>query len=520
VPGAPINLGPFTGGMDNWTDQASISDKQLFLIENGEVDTDGSIVSRPAFVFEETVTPHTGVLQPLGYYVRSDGITFLVVATATNTQIYQLNTKAWTVIWSSPAAYFVQYDNKIVMCSETVAGGYWEAGTFTAMATMPLATQIVFYQERFWLFGPKGTANATTIWFSDLNVITPASSIYNFQTGTNFFTVSKGDGQWVTALVADTNALLIFRSNSTYQFTYPNAPGSGTLRPLSKTIGADNKWSIGAYEVYYLVISQGYLYQFINYKHYPLNTKRITFQRGSLAGALLADIRLSIYGRRCILWFYGSIYVYNLITTSWSVWVSAAASPAHFFTIPPTSTSGASRTAIVVTGETDAAKQRLWRIADDPIATGSLSESFALHVTTKSYDFSRAANDKRMTWWALEVQSATGARGVMSPVVIPIAGVTWNQMNSLVWPNTAGGVPAIQTWNNPMISQPTFSDTVGFPTAAPQRQTIKFAGAGRFVRVFADVYVTLDGTSKTSPAKIFSIVPYLKNKVTVSQKVS
>jgi hypothetical protein len=51
VPGAPINLGPFTGGMDNWTDQASISDKQLFLIENGEVDTDGSIVSRPAFVF-------------------------------------------------------------------------------------------------------------------------------------------------------------------------------------------------------------------------------------------------------------------------------------------------------------------------------------------------------------------------------------------------------------------------------------------------------------------------------------
>jgi hypothetical protein len=125
-----------------------------------------------------------------------------------------------------------------------------------------------------------------------------------------------------------------------------------------------------------------------------------------------------------------------------------------------------------------------------------------------------------MTWWALEVQSATGAQGVMSPVVIPITGVTWNQMNALVWPNTAGGVPAIQTWNNPMISQPTFNDTVAFPTAAPQRQTIKFAGAGRFIRVFADVYVSLDGTAKTSPAKVFSIVPYLKTKVTVSQKVS
>jgi hypothetical protein len=520
MPGAATPLGPFTGGMDNWTDQASIGDKELFLIENGEVDTDGSIVSRPAFVFEETVSPHTGTLQPLGYYVRADGVTFLVVATAIDTQIYQLDTKTWTTIWSQPASHFTQYDNKIVMCSETVAGGYWESGTFTPMPTMPFASQIVFYQERFWLFGPKGSANATTIWFSNLTVISPPSSIYDFTTSTNFFTVSKGDGQWITALVADTNALLIFRSGSTYQFTYPNAPSSGTLRPLSKTIGAENKWSVGFYESYYLIVSQGYLYQFINYKYYPLNTKKITFRRGSLPGALLADIRLSIYGRRCVLWFYGAVYVYNLITTSWSTWVSDASSPAHFFTIPPTSTSGATRSAIVVTGEDIAAKKRLWRISDDPIATGTLFENFTLHVTTKAYDFERAANDKRMTWWALEVQSASGAEGIMHPVVIPIGGVTWNQMNALYWPNTAGGVPAIQTWNNPMIPQPAFDEVVAFPTAAPQRETIKFAGVGRFIRVYADIFINLNGTTKTSPAKIFSIIPYLKVKATVAQKVS
>lgn len=515
MPGSPTPLGPFKGGMDNWSGQSTIADHELFLIENGEIDTDGSIVSRPAIVIEETVTPHTGTLQPLGYYVRSDSQVFLVVATGVDTQIYQLSTKTWTTIWTSPASAFAQYDNKIVMCSPIVAGAYWEAGTLTPVPTMPQAQQIVFYQERFWLFGVKGTANATTLWFSNLNVISPPSSIYTFDTANNFITISKGDGQWITALVADTNALIIFRSGSTYQFTYPNAPSSGTLRPLSKTIGAENQWAVIFYENYYLVVSQGYLYQFINYRYYPLNTKKIVFRRGALVGTLLADIRLSIFGRRAILWFYGSVYVYNLVTASWSTWTSPTTSAAHFFTIPPTSTSGAARTAIAITGEDIVSKKRLWRVADDPIATGGLSESFSLHIITKAYELNKSANVKRMMWWALEVLSAKGAQGIVYPVTIPIQGVTWNQMAATTWNVINSG-----TWNNPLIPAPAYSDNVVFPTAAPQQQTIKVTAAIRFIRAIFEVFIPLDGTTNTSPARIYSIVPYLKIKADVSQKVS
>lgn len=513
----PVELGPFRGGMDNWAGQATIADNELFLLENGEIDTDGSIISRPAFVFEETTFPHTGTLNPLGYYVRADGETFLVVATAADTQIYQLDTKTWTTIWSTPAASFTQYDNKIVMCSTTVAGAYWDGtlATLTAVPTMPAAQQIVLYQSRFWLFGVKGSTNATTLWFSNLNVISPPSSIYTFDTTNNFITIARGDGQWITCLVADTNALIIFRSSSTYQFTYPSAPSTGTVRVLSNTIGADNQWAVVFYQSYYYVQSQGYLYQFINYRFYPLNTKKIKFVRGSLVGALIYDIRLSIYGNRVILWYYGSVYLYNTVTTSWSVWTSPTTSAAMFFTVPTTSASGASRSAIAVSGETNAGKQRLWRISDDPIATGGSNETFSLHVITKLYDLSKPVEFKRMTHWAVEVLSASGVDGIAHPVSIGQGGTTWNAMAASTWNTLTMG-----TWNNPLLVVVAYEDNTAYPTSAPQQETIKLTAAIRFIRVFFELSITVDGTSLTSPTRILAIIAFLLEDAQLAQKVS
>ena len=509
------SLGPFTGGMNNAAGQASILDRELYLIENGFVDTDGTIKSRPAIVYEETVSPHTGTLTALGYYVRNDGEVFLVVATAVDTQVYQLSTKTWTSIWSTPAASFTQYDDKIVMCSTTVAGGYWEAGTFTAIPTMPLAVQIVFYQERFWLFGVKGTANATTLWFSDLNVISPPSSIYNFDTVNNFITVSRGDGQWITGLLADTNALIIFRSGSTYQFSYPSAPASGTLRVLSKTIGAENQWAFVAYESYFLVLSQGFLYQFINYRFYPLNTKKITFATLALPMGQLIDMRVSIFGSKVLVWYFGSTYVYNLVTASWAMWPSPASNVAHYFTIPPTSTSGAARTALAVTGENDPAKMRLWRMSDTPLATGGLTETYTMRVVTKIYDFAEPAAFKRLFWWAAEVFSATGIDALTHPVIISAGGVTWDQMATTTW-----DVLALGSWDDPLIIPPLYDDNTTFPVDFPIEETIRVIAATPFVRIFFEVKINLDGTATTTPARLINIVPYLANKENVSQKVS
>lgn len=508
----PVEIGPFLGGWNNRDEIATIADDELSIIENFEIASDGTLVSRPAIVAEETSSPYSDDMTPLGYYVRDDGETFLVVATDTNTRIYQLSTKTWTTIWGSVASGFVQYDNKIVLISEATAGGHWEGGTFTSTPTMPLGAGIVFYQGRFWAWGAEGTANSTTVWFSNLTVISPPSSIFDWTPASDFFTVSAGDGEWITALVADPNALLIFRSGSTYQFTFPTSPIQGTLRALTTTTGADNKWAVAPYENYYIVFNADTLYQFINYRYYPLNVKKIKFERASLANPELYDVRISIFGRRVLVWYSGALYSYNLITTSWSRWISTVSSAGHFASVPPTSLTTEVAVALAVTGEDALSKKILWRIEDRVLGTGA-GEVMQCRIRTKAYAFGEASRYKRNFFWAVRIRSASGAEGVLNPVAIPIEGTTWNDMQSFNW-NDLG------TWNNPLIIPVEYVDDVDFPTLAPVISTVKMVARLHFLLMYLDVIMECDGTAATSPTRIYAVTPYLSMSADVSKKVS
>lgn len=513
MPGQAVDLGPFLGGWNNRAELSTIADDELSLLDNFEVDTDGTLKSRPAIVAEESVTPFSDDMTMLGFYVRDDNETFLVVATATDTRIYQLSTKAWTTIWASVASGFVQYDNKIVLISAAAAGGYWEAGSFTATPTMPQGDGIVFYQGRFWAWGVRGGANATTVWFSNLTVISPASSIFDWDTATDFFTVSPGDGQWITKLVADRNMLLIFRNGSTYQFTFPTAPIAGTLRMISPTIGVDNTHALVPYEGFYFAFSAGTLYQFINYQFYALSAKKIIFERASLANPLTANVRVSIFGRRVIVWFYGATYVYNIVTTTWSSWTSETSRAAHFMAVPQTSLTTETAVALATTGEDDAGKQQLWRIEDDVLGTGD-GEPITCRMRTKAYGFGQNATHKRLYFWTVSIASASGLEATLNPVSIPISGTTWNDMNLVNW-NDLG------TWNNPLIQAVEYSDDVDFPTAAPVQATVKLIARGiRFLLMYAEIVMQCDGTSATSPSRIYAISPVIGMKADVAKKVS
>lgn len=510
--GQPVEIGPFLGGWNNRDELATIADDELSIVENFEIASDGTLVSRPAIVAEETGTPYSDDMTPLGYYVRNDGETFLVVATDTNTRIYQLSTKAWTTIWANPASGFVQYDNKIVLISTAAAGGYWEAGVFTSTPTMPRGEGIVFYQGRFWAWGAQGGANSTTVWFSNLTVISPPSSIFDWTTASDFFTVSAGDGQWITALVADPNALLIFRSASTYQFTFPTSPIQGTLRVLSSTTGADNKWAVAPYENYYIVFNAETVYQFINYRYYPLNTKKIRFERASLSNPVLYDVRVSIFGRRALIWYGGALYVYNLVTTTWSSWSSPASRAGHFMSVPPTSLVTEAAVALAVTGENDNAKKILWRIEDRVLGTGT-GELMSCRIRTKAYAFGESSRYKRNFFWAIRIRSSRGVEGILNPVAIPIEGTTWNEMENFNW-NDFG------TWNNPLVLPVEYVDDVTFPTAAPVMSTVKMVARLHFLLMYLDVIMECDGTSETSPTRIYAITPYLSMSADLSKKVS
>lgn len=514
MPGKPIHLGPFKNGLiaTNDSDPTTIPDFSLSRCVNFDFGQDGALASRPAIVTEAAPPIANTQIFPLGYYVRSDGATFLVAASGTQTWIYDLTAKTWTSIWTTAAASFVQYDNKIVLCAESGAGGYWESGAFTATPTMPAGSQIVFYQERFWIFGPKGTSSATTVFFSKLNVISPASSIFDWAPTADFFTVSKGDGQWITALQADPNALLIFRSSSTWVFTFPSAPANGTLRQIDTKIGTDNKYTVAYAGGQYYVQSQGFLYQFINQRFYPLNVKRLEFVPGAVtAGGTQFDLRLSVFGDRIILFYRGALWVYSTVTNTWSEW-DTTTDAAHFLTIPPSSLTGDSRVALAVTGSNANGQQKLLRIAEDPIASGA-GEQITAWIRTKATAVDDASRFKRLFYWTVEALTATGVKGGAVPVTVISSFTTWNDMEGFNQDNFG-------TWDNPLIVIPTITDTVPFPANAPVHTITKLIRSMKITRIYFEAYMQFDGTTKTVPAKIYDVVAYFKESAGIREKVS
>jgi len=515
----PIQFGPFKSGMVNTTDIAAIPDDALYECTNFDFDIDGSLVSRPPIVpFAAPPTGHEDDdSQPHGYYVRDDGVTSLVVTVGDATFLLGVASKVWTQIWDKPASGFVQYNNKVVLISEVAAGGYWEAGTFTATPTMPLGSQIVFYQERLWAYGQKGTALSTTVWFSKLTVISPPSTIWDWAPSDDFFLVGPGDGQWITNIVADSNALLIFRNLSTWQFTYPTSPLQGTLRQLNPTVGAENKHSVVRYESYYFVLNQGYLYQFINYQYYPLNMKKVNLERTTLSNGLAADYRVSLFGTKVIVWYLGSTFVYNIITGTWSRWVSIQTRGAQFFMMPPDPTQGDARVALAVSGEND--RFGVFRIQEDPLALPP-GEEMDCFVQTKAYALEQSSRHKRLTLWMAEITSANGATGYLSPSGLPIDGVDWDSMADPTLAPDGWDTLAQGTWDNPLILSTNIVDPVPFPAQGPFRQVIKFVRDIRFIRTYFEVRIPNDGTVRTGPVRIYSITPYLRIAAGTSKKVS
>jgi hypothetical protein len=520
-------LGPFTEGLVQLLEPSAISDAALSEIINFEQELDGSLKNRPAIV-SDSALPDAGADNTLlgpDYYTDTSGNTFAVVTVGTTTRLYNIVTKVWTQIWAHKASGWVQYDNKVVLISETVVGGYWEAGVFTATPTMPLGSDIVFFKERFWAFGVRGTANATTVWFSNLTAAgPPATTIYTWS-ALDYFTVSQGDGEWVTGIIAGVNSLYIFRNASAWKFSYNSTPlASGTLSNLSTTVGADNKWSFSRYENYYVVLSNGTLYEMINEYFYPLNELKVNFQRSAYVASRSIETCLSIFGDRAIVWYYGAIYVFNMKLRGWTRWLTTTTNAARFLQIPQTALQRGEPAALAVTGGTVTAQKVLYRIKEGTVSGNG--EEMSCMIRTKAYDFGISAL-KRLFYYDAEVRTSRGVDSFVFPITLPAEdpGVTWNQMTLAYWPTNSpdiGDLLQLQTWNSPLSagSITSFEDSVDFPTTNPLQLLIKFIRGGFARRFYFEFYISTNGNGSTSPVRIYTITVYVGEKAYAAAKVS
>ena len=519
-------LGPFTG-LNQILEPSAIEDDQLSEIVNFEQEQDGSLRNRPAIIEDSVFDPAESDAQLLGpdFYTDNFGNTFAVFAVGDSTKLYNVATKTWTDVWDHAASGWVQYDNKVVVISETERGGYWESGVFTDTPQMPLGSDIVFFKERLWTFGVKGTDDATTVWFSNLTAAgPPATTIWDW-TSTDFFTVAKGDGEWITGIIASTSVLYIFRNSSTWRFGYNSTPLlGGTLSNVSTNVGSDNKWAFSRYENYFITLSNGVLYEMINEYFYPLNDKKVNFQRSAFINTRTIDTSLSIFEDRAIVWYFGALYAFDMKLRGWARWSSPTTNAGRFLQIPQTSLGLGEPAALAVTGGDDDSQKVVWRISEGIISSG---EEMTCMIRTKAYDWGTSTL-KRLFYYDGEFRTANGVTSYAFPITLQDTNVatTWNQMDAgAYWPTTdpAGdSLQQLQTWNAPMseTSLLQFSDEVDFPTNAPVQILTKFIKGGFARRFYFEFYVDCDGTPATSPARIYSINVYVAEKAYSSKKVS
>jgi len=232
MPGAPIQVGPFIGGLNTFSDPTSIADNELTVCENFELDLDGSLKSRPPIEDLGVDFPldATGNINILGYYYTASGTSYLLASDGKNSTYY-FDGNTWTLITSTfSGAAMVQYDDQAWITASVgslTPGGYWDpSGGFVADNNMPLGESIVTFKGAFCgISEGKDSTNQGTRLYRSRTLADPSL----WQATNDFVDIGTGDGQNIVQLSVYFNTLLIFRVNSIYGLQYTSDPAAAVV---------------------------------------------------------------------------------------------------------------------------------------------------------------------------------------------------------------------------------------------------------------------------------------------------
>ena len=500
-----ITVKTFSGGLNNVSDITTIDDEELHRLINFELDANGSLVSRPPITGLAGAPVTDEPIDILGFYTDTSEVSYAVVACDGDTYLYNLDTNSYTsAIASFAATGAAQWGGNLYLCSDTVAGGYWNGSIFTSLSTgpnpMPKGEQIVLYKARFFMISQEPGQERGRIHFSNITTLGPGATSINDWEPDNYFDVSKGDGQFITKIVSAANEIFIFRTKSTYYFKYQSAPIDGTLDLLDNTVGADNKYSVGEYEFSYLVLNNGRLYRFVSYQFYPLNDiSRLGFVQTKTNAVLSIKSALTVFGRRAVVWFGGGTYALDLETGAWSEWSSPGTEFAWGLLKPRKQDALTPDTVIGVTGVNTANKQKMYQLVDAYLS-GNTEEIECL-AETKAFDFDIPDLWKRLFYWSADVYTARDVYGVVSPIQFTSLVISWDDLENFTFDQLELG-----TWDFPIVKNPEVQTQVVYPSPLPYRVNVTFQRDMRFRRASFEVRLSTDGTTATGPVRIIAFV--------------
>jgi hypothetical protein len=525
-----LSLNNFSGGLNNVNDLSTMADNELAILDNLEVDSNGSLAARPPIVKIGSTPVNGAKVDILGFYTLN-GTTYIICAVGSSgTYRYDPAANTWLLITSIVGSGCAQYQDKLFICSLTTSGGFYNGTTFTvlnaayyaangAYKKMPMGSQIILYKERFFMISAESTMQPNgRILYSNINDLTNGTEIYDWDVWSggppelpaeNYFNVSAGDGQTITALVSGADEIFIFRSRSTYYFKYSNdIYVDSYLQQIDANIGADNRHCVVKYEFSYLVLSNGKFYRFVSYLFYPLNEQaKLELRPDTLSGIDITS-SVSVFGRRAVIWYGAKIYTVDLEGGTWSTWSSVHA-PAYFKLAPRSSGDLSGDIAYGVTGITGGV-YGIYRVRES--LNGVDSETMTHTMQTKAHDFGQAASWKRMYYWTADVYTSNNVTGVATPIQFISSSPSWDSMAQVTWDELDAN-----TWDIPTEPGSDVTTVVQYTSATAYRVNVTFQKGMRFRRCAFKVMTTSDGTTGEGPVRISAVTVHAALKQSLPQ---
>jgi hypothetical protein len=506
----PITVN-FKGGLNTYSDQTAVADTQVVEALNVDQDLDGSLRSRPPF--ENLSHPldlgTSGTARLLGWYYYA-GISYLIASDGlSSTWRYNSTTAAWTLISNTfSATAMIQFDDKAWLPAPYGAanpGGRWDpVGGYVAEPNMPKGATIAAYKERLFVARGRGNPDGAKIYYSNVFgsatfwPVTPAEQ-----------RIGSGDGQDIVYLTVYYSSLLIFRSESIWNWTYASSPGAGTISLVVPGVGLEQPDTVAAYEntLYFMYDSKAYA--FINNRAEHINPQ-VPFVSDDPASASIAGA-VSTYNKRVIFTYYDTLYIFNLLTSTWTRWRSTAYGPIGQImqsTFDLIEVGYALTSAAIPNGA--GRQQKLLRITD---RVTSAKETMVCIIQTKNFSFQVPSNFKIMHRWGMDARFNGEVVGSAVPVVYTAA-TTWDKVGTKdwdelgLWDNLLGGDQLVEI------------TTIDEELSGPSRRYVKMRKRFRFRQAYFRIEFHTDGDLLTAPAQLFSILAYVDTRQGAVKAVS
>ena len=510
-----VAIGPFTGGLNTFSDPTAVPDNALVECLNMDLDLDGSLVSRPPIVDRGVDFPlgAVGNINILGYYTSPTGSPFLL-ASDSDTKTYYFDGTTWVLITDTFAASaMVQFDNKAWMTApvgSTNPGGYWTpTGGFVAQANMPKGSVIQSFKARLWVAaGENSVANGTRLYFSKAVVEMPDI----WAASPDFIDIGVGDGQNIVSVLVYYDSLLIFRTNSIYRYAYSSDPAAGDASLTVPGIGLATRHSVVAYENYVYFMYEDAAYEFLNGRANEINVA-VPFKATSFSGIYLPKA-VSIFNDRVIYSYYDTMYVFSLRTRTWSRWRSTVHGGIGKFYENPAASDDAPTAICHSNTIVPAGSGRTSATLHITDAITLESEAFECVAQTKNFNYDAPSVYKRLMWWGVDAIFKTRVDALAYPISFSQS-VSWGQLKDTTW-----GVVKDFTWSQPFsatVSVETIRDTSG---SGSLRKFVKFEKSLRFRQIYFRVSFDTDGSIDSAPVRLFNFMTYVKAGQRVSKAIT